>query len=128
LSKAAATYSNKSQTFWSGRRAPMPRGTRTAERIKPGKEIKWLPIGIALSMTFMICVTVNLRAYRELSHEAQQNTNLNAQIDAVTSDNLSLQEEIHYLKNDPDMIKREAQKFGFVPRKESKQVPVPAGK
>lgn len=128
MNKAAATYSNKSQTFWSGRRAPMPRGTRIVERAKSSREIKWLPVGIAIAITVMVCVTVNFRAYRELSHEANQNTELNAQIDAVTSENLSLQEEIHYLKNDPNLIKREAQKFGFVPRKESKQVPVPAGK
>lgn len=74
----------------------------------------------------MVGVTVNLRAYRQLSREANQNAELNTRIDAITSENLSLQEEIHYLKNDPNMIKREAQKFGFVPRKE--KVPVPAGK
>lgn len=127
MSKAAATYSNKPQTVWSGRRTPMPRGDRpAAERPKTSKEIKWLPIGIALAVTLMVCITVNLRAYRQLSREANQNAELNTRIDAITSENLSLQEEIHYLKNDPNMIKREAQKFGFVPRKE--KVPVPAGK
>jgi hypothetical protein len=106
----------------------MPQGVRASGVRAKMSEVKWLPVGIALAITLMVCITVNFRAYRELSHEANQNAELNAQIDAVTSDNLSLQEEIHYLKNDPDMIKREAQKFGFVPRKESKQVPVPAGK
>lgn len=127
MSKAAATYSNKSHAFWSGRRTPMPRADRpAAERPKATKEIKWLPIGIAFAITLMVGVTVNLRAYRQLSREANQNAELNTRIDAITSENLSLQEEIHYLKNDPNMIKREAQKFGFVPRKE--KVPVPAGK
>jgi hypothetical protein len=128
LSKAAVTYSNKAQTFWSGRRASVPQGVRpTGTRARAKQEVKWLPIGIALAITLMVCVTVNFRAYSELKREVNQNQELNAQIEAVTSENLSMQEEIHYLKNDPNMIEREARKFGFVPRKE-KKVSVPDGK
>ena len=128
MSKAAVTYSNKAQSFWSGRRATVPQGVRpTGARARAKTEFKWLPIGIALAITLMICVTVNFRAYSELRREINQNQELNAQIDTVTSENLSMQEEIHYLKNDPNTIEREARKFGFMPRKE-KQVPVPDGK
>lgn len=127
MSKAAATYSNKAQTVWSGRRASVPQGVRpTDARARAKQEVKWLPVGIALAITLMVCLTINFRAYSELRRELDQNQELTTQIDSVTSDNLSIQEEIHYLKNDPDMIEREARKFGFVPRKE--KVPVPADK
>ena len=106
----------------------MPQGVRpTGARAGTKTEFKWLPVGIALAITLMVCVTVNFRAYSELRREINQNQELNAQIDTVTSENLSMQEEIHYLKNDPNTIEREARKFGFMPRKE-KQVPVPDGK
>jgi len=106
----------------------VPQGVRpTGARASAKHGVKWLPIGIALAITLMVCVTINFRAYGELQREVNLNQELNTQIDAVTSENLSMQEEIHYLKNDPNMIEREARKFGFVPRKE-KQVSVPDGK
>jgi hypothetical protein len=77
-------------------------------------------------MTLMVCATVNYRAYSELRHERTEFETLGQEVDAVTNENLSLQEEIHYLKNDPDMIRREAQKLGILPR--SPKVPVSGGK
>jgi len=61
-----------------------------------------------------------------LSREVEQNESLNSQIEEMTSDNLGLQEEIYYLQNDSEVIKREARKFGF--RAKEKKVPVPADK
>jgi cell division protein FtsB len=87
---------------------------------------KWMPLAVTILMTVMVCVTVNYRAYSELRSEQVQFETLGQQVDAVTTENLSLQEEIHYLKNDPEMIRREAQKFGFVPR--GQKVPVSGGK
>lgn len=71
----------------------------------------------------MICVTVNFRAYSELSSESEQNDVLNNKIESLTTENLSLQEEIHYLKNDSDVIEREARKFGLQRREEKVLVP-----
>lgn len=41
----------------------------------------------------------------------------------MTDENLGLQEEIYYLKNDPDTIEREAKRYGLVrPQKKLQQV------
>lgn len=73
-------------------------------------------------------MTINFRAFTELSREIDENQNLNSQIETVTSDNLNLQEEIYYLQNDSKTIEREAKKFGFRSVDKEKKVSVPAGK
>lgn len=76
----------------------------------------------------MLCLTINFRAYTELSREAQQNNDLNTQIETLTSENLNLQEEIYYLQNDSKVIEREARKFGFKRKENDKKVSVSAAK
>jgi cell division protein FtsL len=87
---------------------------------------KWLPAVAAISLTAMICLTVNFRAFSELREENGQQQYLNAEIEKKTSENLALQEQIHYLKNDSKTIEREAKKLGLLRKKE--KVPVPAAK
>lgn len=123
MKKGAATYSNDDRTIWPGRTLPTPERPRKKQ---PKRRLAWVSMALPVIMTLMVCVTVNYRAYSELKNEKQQFETLGQQVEAVTSENLSLQEEIHYLKNDPDMIRREAQKFGFVPRE--KKVSVSGGK
>jgi len=62
----------------------------------------------------MITLTINYRAYTVLQHEEKQNSELNQQVQQMTSENLNLQEEIYYLKNDSATIGREAKKYGLV--------------
>lgn len=68
----------------------------------------------------MLCLTINFRAFSELRQESNENQQLNSQIQTLTTDNLALQEEIYYLKNDSQAIEREARKFGLKPREEKK--------
>lgn len=76
-------------------------------------------------LTVMLVLTVNFRAFSVLNTEAAEAVVLNNKIQAVTGENLAIQEEIHYLKNDSDTIEREARKFGLSrPKKE--KIPVPA--
>ncbi len=124
MNRAGATYSNRSQTVWPGRYTPTIHRKKSGKGAKGRAKISWVPVAMALSITMMVCVTVNYRAFSELSSETDLHESLNTQIDGVTSENLALQEEIHYLKSDPNMIEREAKKFGFVPRKEKVPVPV----
>jgi cell division protein FtsB len=77
-------------------------------------------------MAFMLCLSINYRAFSELSREVDENQNLSWQIQNLTTENLDLQEEIHNLKNDPAAIMREAQKMGIASRQN--QVPVQANK
>lgn len=87
---------------------------------------KWLPAVAAITLTVMVCLTVNFRAFSELREESDQNTSLSTEIEKKTSENLALQEEIHYLKNDSKTIEREARKLGLLRKKE--KVSVPAAK
>lgn len=73
----------------------------------------------------MVCLTINFRAFSVLGTETAENKVLTNKIQAVTSENLSLQEEIHYLKNDSSTIEREAKKFGLT-RPTEEKISVPA--
>jgi cell division protein FtsB len=75
---------------------------------------RWLPIAASITLVVMITATVNFRAYSSLSKEEQEHQDLNQQVQEMTEDNLGIQEEIYYLKNDPATIEREAKKYGFV--------------
>ena len=124
MNKDASFYSANSRKVSASRKAAV--GTvirRGGQKAVPSSGLRWLPVAAALAITFMICLTINFRAYKELSREVDQNAALTGQIDAVTNDNLSLQEEIHYLRSDPQMIEREASKLGLLPRKDKVSVP-----
>ncbi|MBC7901359.1 MAG: hypothetical protein H7070_15050 [Saprospiraceae bacterium] len=126
MSKAENTYWGDSQTASNkDRRSLNPRNRSTTAADRPGSRSQWVAIGVAISLTVMLILTINFRASSVLSTEAVENTVLTNKIRAVTSENLALQEEIHYLKKDSDTIEREAKKFGLTrPKKE--KVPVPA--
>ena len=64
----------------------------------------------ALSIT----ATVNVRSYLDLANEEKAHEELNRQVQQMNEENLGLQEEIYYLKNDTDTIEREAKKYGLV--------------
>lgn len=89
---------------------------------------QWWGIGIVAILTLMLCLTINYRAFSEFSQESAENQQLEQRIGSVTTNNLSLQEQIHYLKNDPDTVAREARKFGLRRPKGSEKVSVPANK
>lgn len=84
-----------------------------------------MPYGVTILFAFVICLTINFRAFSELSREIEHNENLQHQIESVTSENLNIQEEIYYLQNDASVIEREAKKFGFGRKEKEKKVPVP---
>jgi len=115
LSKVVATYWNNSQTVWTKPQTVLiPRDTRAktlrdAERADP----QWLVFAVIASLTCMLCLTINFRAFSEMSQEMSQNQTLTSQMEILTTENLSLQEEIHSLKSDPRTIEREARKIGM---------------
>ena len=74
---------------------------------------QWFIFAIVASITFMLCLTINLRAFSEMSQEMGQNETLIQQFEKLSSENLLLQEEIHDLKNDSRAIEREARKMGM---------------
>lgn len=101
------------------RRNDLARVSRPKRRLMP----RWVPIAASLTLVLTITATINLRAFRELQTEQQQHQELNQRVQQMTDENLGLQEEIYYLKNDPDTIEREAKRYGLVrPQKKLQQV------
>ena len=95
------------------RRDDMARVSRPAE---PRRQImpRWIPVAASLTLVLTITATVNVRSFMDLRNEETQNQELNNQVQQMNEENLGLQEEIFYLKNDSDTIEREAKKYGLV--------------
>lgn len=85
---------------------------------------RWLSFALIASMTLMLCLTINYRAFTELHGEMIENKTLGDQIQNLTDENLALQDEIHDLKTDPKTIEREARKLGLARSTEKSLVPV----
>jgi cell division protein FtsB len=100
----------------------MPKSSKPAKRrrsIVPA----WVPFVAAVSLSSMLVLTINFRAFTALDREAVNNQELNTKILQAMHENIELQEEIHYLKNDAKTIEREARKFGLEPVKEKVSEP-----
>jgi septal ring factor EnvC (AmiA/AmiB activator) len=76
---------------------------------------RWFPVAIVLCLFTLLCLTINYRALADLSRESKENETLNSQIKEAMIENVSLQEEIHYLRNDASTIEKQVKKFGLVP-------------
>jgi cell division protein FtsB len=87
---------------------------------------RYAALAIIASIAFMLCLTINYRAFSEMSREVDENQNLSWQIQTLTTENLALQEEIHNLKTDSVAIQREARRLGLTDR--TNDVPVPTNK
>ncbi len=87
------------------------------------KTPQWFVFVVIASMTFMLCMAINLRAYSEMSAEMEQNQRLSVQLESLTNENLSIQEEVHNLKIDSRFVEQEARKIGL--SRPNEKVPVP---
>lgn len=87
---------------------------------------QWWGIGIVATLTLMLSLTINYRAFAELGKESTENESLEQKIQSVTTNNLGLQEQIHYLKTDPETVEHEVRKFGL--RRPKQKVPVQTNK
>ena len=108
MSKVADTYWTNSQTI----SIPAKSRKKAAGRAKSSTP-QWFLFVVVVSITFMLCLAVNLRAFSEMSAEAEQNGQLSTDVEKLSVENLALQEEIHNLKNDSETIEREARKIGM---------------
>jgi cell division protein FtsB len=68
---------------------------------------------IAASIAFMLCLSINYRAFCEMSREVNENQDLSGQVQGLTNENLALQEEIHNLKTDSATIRHAARNMGL---------------
>jgi cell division protein FtsB len=83
----------------------------------------WLGFVVVASISFTLCLAINLRAFSEMRQEIQKNEQLNLQIETLTTENLALQEEIQNLREDERAIEREARKIGMSRPNEKVLVP-----
>ena len=97
---------------------------------KPKRQIlpRWVPIAASLTLVLSITATVNVRSWIDLANEQQTHQELNQQVQQMNEENLGLQEEIYYLKNDTDTIEREAKKYGLVRPQSKLKLSSQAGK
>lgn len=114
MSKVANTYWDNSTVWTKPKRNATPRrkqigGVKNKIHTTP----KWFGFAVVSSITFMLCLTINFRAYSEMSQEMSQNETLTQQVETLTNENLLLQEDIHDLKSDASAIEREARKMGM---------------
>ncbi len=72
----------------------------------------------------MLCLAINFRAFSDLRSETAEHTQLNSEIETLTTGNLVLQEEIKNLKSDSRTIEREARKIGMSRPNEKILVPM----
>lgn len=93
----------------------------TAKKAPPKPRFpRWAPYAAAITLSVLIVLTMNFRAFTEYASESDRHDELNKRIEELTDENLQLQEEIHYLKTDPKTVEREARKFGLRPKPEDK--------
>ena len=95
--------------------ATMPRTTATPQ---------WFVFTVVASITFMLCMAINLRAFSEMSAELEQNERLSITVEQLSNENIGLQTEVHSLKNDSRAVEREARKIGMSRSNEKVLVPV----
>jgi cell division protein FtsB len=116
--KAESTYWNNSQT---GARPAARRGK--ARAAKASSLPQWLVFAGLIALTSMLCITINLRAYKEVREEVNQNEILTGEVDRLGTENLAIQDEIHNLKSDTQTIEREARRLGLGKFEEKVSVP-----
>ncbi|MEZ5425003.1 MAG: septum formation initiator family protein [Pyrinomonadaceae bacterium] len=85
---------------------------------------QWFVFAVIVSITFMVCIAINLRAFSELRAEMTQHETLTTEIEQLTTENELLQKEVKGLKTDSRIIEREARKIGMSRPNEKILVPV----
>ncbi len=108
MSKVVATYWDNSHAV----SFPANTRTKTAKRTETAVP-QWFVFAAIASITLMLCMAINLRAYTEMSAEIEQNQRLSVQLESITNENLAIQEEVHNLKIDSSFVEQEARKIGL---------------
>jgi cell division protein FtsB len=111
LSKAANIYWDNANGTSAARRTVRRRKTQT--RAQQKRTPWWLSFLIVAAIFTMLMVSINFRAFSEMSKESDNHARLSSQIQNLMDENLALQEEIHNLKTNREVIRREANRLGL---------------
>ena len=104
---------NKVENIYWGKTCSDVKGSKSNNLQRKKSQPRWIAPLAAGSLSIMVCLTINYRAYSELNKESVQQRVLMEQIESVRNENLELQEDIYKLKSDPKTIKLEARKIGM---------------
>ena len=119
MSKVAATYWDNTHTV------SMPVKSRAkSAQTRTSATPQWFIFTVIASMTFMLCMAINLRAFAEMSAEIEQNEHLSLAVEQLAKENIGLQSEVHGLKTDSNTVEREARKIGLSRPNEKVLVPM----
>lgn len=114
MSKAANIYWDNASSGAASRNTRSIRRRRASQsRVQQKRGPWWLSFLIVAAMFAMLVVSINFRAFSEMSDESDKNARLSSQIQSLMDENLALQEEIHNLKTNREVIKREAKRLGL---------------
>jgi cell division protein FtsB len=116
LSKAANTYwdNGRAGKGKSSRRvASSARTENYSARAHTNFVPKWFVMVIPVLLSALLVLTLNVRAWTNVQTEYQTNQKLGAEIEQLTNENQTLQDEVNRLQYDPKMIEREARKLGM---------------
>ncbi len=119
MSKVADTYWNSISRNTTRKN----KRTKSAAKSK-GSTPQWFIFTVIVSLTFMLCLAINFRAFSEMRQQYNERNQLSTSIEQLTTENLLLQEEIKNLKSDPRTIEREARKIGMSRPNEKVLVPI----
>ena len=108
MSKVAVTYWDNSHTV---SMSVKPRAKNASSRANATPQ--WFVYAVIASITCMLCMAINLRAFSEMSAELEQNERLSLAVEQLANENLGLQGEVHNLKTDSHTVEREARKIGM---------------
>ena len=120
MSKVAVTYWDNSHTV----SMPVKPRAKSASTRRATATPQWFVYAVIASITCMLCMAINLRAFSEMSVELEQNERLSLAVEQLTNENLGLQGEVHNLKTDSRTVEREARKIGMSRSNEKVLVPV----
>ncbi len=112
-------------TYWRKGGVSKKRRGMTFTTKKRGKNTpEWFSFAVVVSVTFLLCIAINFRAFSEMRSEYNENYSLNEEIDNLKIENSGLRSEVKNLKDDPNTIAREARKRGMSRPNEKVLVPI----
>ena len=82
----------------------------TEQRRMPSVNVAFF---IVISMTVLLGLTINFRAYQTMKIESTENDQLSIKAKSLSDENLQLQEEVNDLKTDRRAVEREAKRLGI---------------
>ncbi len=81
---------------------------RAEARRRGGVIPRWFIFTLIAVLTFIFCLTVNLRTHSEMMSEMEKQQMLNAEVLQLQTENTAIAEEVQKLQTDPATIERAA--------------------